>query len=65
MPFVTEVVNRSLKADCTDFTKTSKTYEDVSKKQRRQDLIALHTQAMLTKSRVNHLCHDNLALGRI
>ena len=47
-------------------TWTSKTCDDISKKQRRQVLPALHTRGEnnknLTKSG-GHLQHDNLALG--
>ena len=42
-------------------------YEDISKKQRRQVLLALHTRGEdhgnLERSRVDHLRHDSLALG--
>ena len=47
-------------------TWTSKAYEDISKKQRCQVPLALHTRdedhENLTKSRMDDLRHDNLAL---
>ena len=48
-------------------TWTSKTYEDIAKKQRRHVLLALHTRGEdhenLAKSRVDRLRHNNLALS--